>query len=180
MQIMSRFGSSKPVIRPTGHCHATGEAILPGESCIAVLLEQEGSDSFERVDYSVNAWEEGSRPPNLFSFWKTKIPTDTKEDPAKFIDNDLLNELLDRLKEDDRPLRIAFRYVIALALLRRRKLRFIKSEPNKKRQEVWFFTRVPRNVEEPYVEVVRPLVTESDVEDLTESLGEVLRGEFDT
>ena len=177
---MSRFGSSKPVIRSTGLCYATRRVIEPGECCIAVLLEQEGSDNFERVDYSINAWEEGVRPSNLFSFWKTQMPTNTKEDPAKFIDNDLLYELLYRLKDDDRPLRVAFRYVIALALLRRRRLRFVKSQSNKDGQEVWFFTRVPKNTEEPYVEVIRPLVTENDVEDLTESLGEVLRGEFDT
>ena len=176
---MTRFGSPQPLIRSTGHCYSSGKLLEPGERCIAVLVEQENSDNFLRIDYSITAWEEGNRPPKLFSFWKTRIPLEGKKDKNISIDNDLLLDLLSRLEGDSRSFRISFRYVIALALLRRKKLRYIKSVNDKDGQEVWHFTKVPKGIKEEFVYVVRPLITEEDVEELTESLADVLSGEFE-
>ena len=68
---MSRFGSQYQVARPTGVCAASGEPLEPGGPCIATLCEAEEGDGFDRLDYSVPAWESGARPDRLFSFWRT-------------------------------------------------------------------------------------------------------------
>jgi hypothetical protein len=65
--------TSFPISRPTGTCAATGHPIKVGDSYIAALVERQGSEALERVDYSLEAWVRGERPRAplwLFASWK--------------------------------------------------------------------------------------------------------------
>ena len=73
IMIMSRYGSDYQVARPTGVCSATGEPLEPGSTCIATLCERAEDDSFDRKDFSLEAWSGGARPDGLFSYWKLVV-----------------------------------------------------------------------------------------------------------
>jgi len=183
---MSRFGTSYPVGRATGVCAATGAELGPGTPCMATLCEREDDEGFERIDYSVEAWDGGARPERLFSFWRTTVPEPTAG-KTPFVDDEVLLDLLRRLEGDDRPQRRAFRFVLALVLLRKRVLRFggraMQSVDEGASVERWRFTVAgsgdrAAGTEPESLDVVNPRLTDDDVRELTEQLSEILQGEL--
>jgi hypothetical protein len=103
----------------TRRCAATGRELLPGEKIYTVLLDQLGK--FVRQDYAAEAWT--GPPEGAFSFWASKVPAldPTRKPP---IDDDLLLECFDRLEGEAQADRVQFRYIVALLLLRRKRLKF--------------------------------------------------------
>ncbi|MFM7149336.1 MAG: hypothetical protein ACKO23_05800 [Gemmataceae bacterium] len=99
-------------------CHATGRELQPGDGYFSALLEIE--TKFVRQDYAPEAWS--GPPPGAFSFWKGKVtePTTSKRFT---IDDDLLMDLFRKLVDPKEPSQIAFRFILALLLVRRKKLR---------------------------------------------------------
>ncbi len=162
------------VARSTGRCEATGEALQPGEACIAALCEDSDGEGFVRIDYSVAAWEGGARPEALFSFWRTSIP-EPKAQTRVLVEDDVLIELLERLDGDEQPRRRAFRFVIALVLLRKRLVKFDRREETPE-GVVWHLGG--RGQTSGSWQVLDPALGDEDIVDLHEQLGEVLQGEL--
>ena len=128
--------SSYPVTRSSPACAATGRAFAPGERFIATLVEREGSAELERVDYSLDAWDQGARPSaplRLFGFWRAVAHDKKDTKPAILSDEELL-DLFEQLTEAAEALdtrRAAFRYLLALLLVRRRQLRQVGQKMEK-------------------------------------------------
>jgi hypothetical protein len=102
----------------TRRCSATGRDLKPGERYFSVLLDEEGR--FVRRDYSVEAWQ--GPPTGAFSFWVGRIPSgETKKRPP--IDDELLLDCFTRLDGETESGRVNFRFVLALLLMRRRRLK---------------------------------------------------------
>jgi hypothetical protein len=103
----------------TRRCIATGRELKPGDRCFSVLREEGGR--FVRCDYSPEAWQ--GPPAHVFSFWAGRVPAEEgrKRPP---IDDEMLLDCLQRLEGQDEPGRVQFRYVLALLLMRRKRLRF--------------------------------------------------------
>jgi hypothetical protein len=100
-------------------CAVTGRELQPGERYYSALVE-EGTQLLRR-DFCQEAWT--GPPPGAFSFWTGRVPPpDDKAKPR--IDDDLLEECFNRLDGQTEPGRINFRYVVALLLIRRKRLRF--------------------------------------------------------
>ena len=171
---MARFGNAQSVSKPTGVCFATGETLKPSTPAIAVLLERESDDGFERLDFSLEGWEQGDKPEQLFSHWQYTVPDSSKK-PEIVIDDAVLVDLFERLAGDERPKRIAFRYILALALLRKRKLQLLGRESHDE-GEVWLL-RFKGTDGEP-MKVHNPGIEENEIQDLSDQLGEILQGEF--
>lgn len=116
--------------RCTGHCAATGRAFAPGEVCCAVLIERDDAPGLERADYAVRAWEEGARPAppaRVFATWRaTYQPGESGKVKPLLSDEELL-DLFQELGEATEPRRLAFRYVLALMLVRRKVLMAVGS-----------------------------------------------------
>jgi hypothetical protein len=104
---------------PTRICAATGRALGPGDAYHAVLTEDDGQ--FVRRDYAVDAWP--GPPTGAIAHWQARIPT---QEPKRrlSINDELLLECLLRLADTTEPAKLNFRYVVALLLLRRKRLRF--------------------------------------------------------
>jgi hypothetical protein len=103
----------------TRRCAITGRELRPGERFFTALREEGGQ--FLRHDYSVEAWQ--APPPGAIGFWSGRVP-DANESKKPRFDDDLLLECFERLEGQDEPSRINFRYVVALLLMRRKRLRF--------------------------------------------------------
>ena len=172
-------------------CHLTGEPLPPGAACRSVLIpapEPEGGNPrgappFQRVDVSEAAWEAGRRPEGVFSHWRSRVP-----DPARPrrepLDLAGLLDLVQRLGEEDGPdrhRREAFRFVLALLLMRRRMLR-LDDTRTKGDQTVWTFTRkedpakgpMGRWAEGETLGVVDPGLDDADAAAVAEQLHETL------
>jgi len=103
----------------TRRCCVSGRDLRPGERCYTVLLDQGGR--FVRRDYAPEAW--AGPPPDAFSFWAGRVAaTEGKRRPV--IDDELLADCFARLEGQTEPARLRFRYVVALLLMRRKRLRF--------------------------------------------------------
>ena len=171
---MSRFGNSQGVSRPTGICTSTGDTLEPNGPAIAALCEREEDEGFDRFDYCVSAWESGVRPDLLFSYWRYTVPEAGKK-PDIVIDDEVLVDLFERLADDEKPQRIAFRYILALVLLRKRKLRLVGREEFEG-GELWLLRF--KGTEGDPVQVKNPGIAEEEIQDLSEQLGEILQGDL--
>ena len=95
--------------------------------------------------------------------------------PDIVIDETVLIDLFERLAEDDRPQRVAFRYILALVLLRKRTLQLIGRE-DEDDGEIWLL-RFKGTDGEP-IRVKNPGIAEKEIHHLSDQLGEILQGDF--
>jgi hypothetical protein len=103
----------------TRRCSASGRELTPGEKVYSVLLDEAGK--FVRKDFGVEAWQ--GPPHNAFSFWVGRVSAgDKKRRPP--IDDELLLDCFQRLDGRIETERVSFRFVLALLLMRRRRLKF--------------------------------------------------------
>ncbi len=172
---MSRYGVDHRIARPSGICAATGERIEPGSPCVATLREGGDDGGLERADYSLAAWESGARPEGLVCYWRTTVPHSDSERKV-FVDDDVLMDVFERLGGDDRRQRVAYRFILGLILLRKKKVKYV-GRKGQGESERWLFVPTGSAEAEP-IEVINPHLSDEDVRELTDQLGEVLRGEF--
>jgi hypothetical protein len=108
-----------PIQTHTRVCAATGRPLEPGEKYVSALFDEAGQ--FVRKDYAAAQWP--GAPENAIAFWAGRVPEFNQKRRLTF-DDDLLMECFARLADDAEPDRVRFRYVLALLLLRRKRLRF--------------------------------------------------------
>jgi len=114
------------IARPTGVCAASGAPIGPGAEYMAVLVEVGDDEALRREDYSIQAWAGGARPAppgRVFSAWRTRMP-DPRRARRTRIDDATLADLFEQLSEGDDQRRRTLRYLLALMLVRRKRLRY--------------------------------------------------------
>jgi hypothetical protein len=131
----------------------------------SVLLEDGGK--FVRQDYSREAWQ--GPPHGSFSFWAGRIaPGDeTKRAP---IDDEMLLDCLQRLEGESEPPRVNFRYVVALLLMRRKRLRFEEARADGDQEVLVLRCVRTRNV----YRVQNPRLTEEEMAAVQEEVFKVL------
>ncbi len=174
---MSRFGTDYQIAKPTGRCSETGCELEPGSPCIATLCEREGDEGFDRLDFSLQAWEAGARPKRLFSFWKTTVPhPDAK--PKMLVDDAVLMDVFERLASDTRPQRVAFRFVLALILMRKKQLKFVGRATDGGVERWLLAPKGASQSDAPPIEVINPSLSDDNVRELTTQLSEILQAEL--
>ncbi len=112
-----------PIEVDTRRCSVTGRELQPGERFFGVLLEEDGK--LVRRDFSAEAWQ--GPPAGTFSFWAGRVPPREETRRLK-IDDELLFDCFQRLADSDDEGRVNFRFVVALLLMRRKRLRFEETE----------------------------------------------------
>ncbi len=103
-------------------CAVTGRELQTGERFFSALLEEDRR--LVRKDFSTEAWQ--GAPQGAVSFWTGHVLAATDKLKPRF-DDDLLEDCFQRLEGKTEPGRVNFRYVVALLLMRRRRLRFENS-----------------------------------------------------
>lgn len=104
---------------PSRHCILSGREILPGEKYFAALLDENGN--FVRRDYAVESWQ--GPPQGAIAFWQSKIPLEGATRKPVYNDSLLMDWFL-HLANETEPSRQRIRYVVALLLMRRKRLKF--------------------------------------------------------
>ena len=158
------------VQRTEGVCAGTNRKLEPGEEYYAALIDKE--TFFERRDYSCDYWEQ--HQPEVFSFWKTKIPEPSQKKKL-FVDDNVLVNLFERLAEEKEELKVNFRFVLALILMRKRRLKYEDSRRDGTR-EIWSM-RFVRETETH--DVINPQLTEEQIQEVSQELSTILQAEFE-
>ncbi|MBI1367451.1 MAG: hypothetical protein GC162_02230 [Planctomycetes bacterium] len=189
---MSQFNApAYDIERPTGQCAFTGRVLEPHEHYIAALVEE--GEGFKRVDVSLAAWEDGKRPEHLFSYWKAVVPEPTVKKKL-FVDDAVLMNLLERLSDAGEPQRQSFRFVLMLILMRKKVLRYDRTEKREAdsdggetaMQDWWVLTPKLDLSKGPLgkwddgrtFEVLDPHLDEAGIRAVTDQLGEILQAEL--
>ncbi len=174
---MSRLNSPGYQIgQSSGVCASTGRRLEVGEQFVAALVEPDGTDELARLDFSLIAWEEGSRPApptRLFGFWKGVVVLPSSR-PQTLIDDDGLIDLFEQLAEQTDPRRLAFRFVLALILVRKRLLVVEESRPGMMLVRLRGTARPPEGP--AYIPVADPGLDDDAIDGVIEQLEAVMPG----
>jgi len=105
-------------IRPISkQCAATGEPLVPGTQCWSVLTEIDGK--LTRQDFSDEAWN--GPPEGSLGHWRSDVPADADAGRKK-LDANALFDYFVQLCESPNIVEQDYQYVLALLLLRKRRL----------------------------------------------------------
>ncbi|MHC4876275.1 MAG: hypothetical protein ACYTGL_07240 [Planctomycetota bacterium] len=156
----------KPAARA---CAATGREFQPGEQCHSVLVERDGQ--LLRLDYAEEAWT--GPPDDSLGDWLTLIPDTGSQ--KKTVDTESLFRYFEQLCEDANPAHDKLRYVLALLLLQKRRLRL--DGTHRGEDETDYLDLIGSKSEGPY-EVPDQSLDESEIAQLQATLNQQLEEEW--
>ncbi len=157
--------------KPLGRCCVTGREFAPDEEYYAALVET--SEGFERRDFCREYWE--ANRPVVYCFWKTRMPNPQKKKQQMFIEPEMLLAFFDRLASETEPEKLNFRFVLMLILMRKKRLKYEAGRVDGGR-EIWTVRVVGQ---ERLEEVVNPNLTDEQIQQLSEQMGQILQTELD-
>jgi len=152
--------------RPLGQCCGSGKKIKYGEEYFGALVETE--QGLQRRDFCVDYWER--EKPSVFCFWKTRLPHPDQKKQI-FVDDQMLMAFFERLAEETEQEKVNFRFVLALVLMRKRRLKYDSSRTHDGK-EIWCLRIVS---DKQTVEVVNPHLDEVQIKQLSSQIGEILQ-----
>jgi hypothetical protein len=153
----------------SGRCAATGRLFKEGEEFYTVLFEE--GESFKRADYCTEAWN--GPPEGAYCHFKSRVPVRERRRQLLVAD-ELLLGFFQRLAAETEPVRVQFRFVLALILMRKRLLRY-EGSASEDGSEVWQMVS-PR--EQTSHRVVNPHLTDEQIESVSRQLGAILHGDM--
>ena len=154
------------IAKSTLVCAASGRQFDEDEPIYSALYEEEGE--FVRRDYALDQW-----PPQdverVFSYWKTRTPK--KDAPVRrFVDDKVVFDFFQRLDGRTEPHKVHFRYVIALFLMRRKRLKFVELKRGDDELRMVLHDRVTGSD----YEVPDPRLSEEQIQQVSEEVGNIL------
>jgi hypothetical protein len=143
--------------KPIGQCAGNGRTIQYGEEYYGALVQT--PEGLKRCDYCQDYWQ--NEKPDVFCFWKTKLPN-PEQKKRIFVDDNMLMAFFERLASETEQEKINFRFVLALILMRKR---FFKYDE----------TKIVEDSTKEKVDVINPHLNEEQIEQLSNQLGEILQ-----
>lgn len=116
--------STYELAAPNRRCARSGRELKPGEPIFSVLHDRDGL--WVREDVAAEAWN--GAPEDAFSFWRTSIPDEKRKGPPR-LNEELLWDCFLRLEGQADPKSVTFRYVLALLLVRKKRLKLEEVRP---------------------------------------------------
>ena len=155
--------------KPLGQCCGSGKKIEYGEEYFGALVETGGE--LQRRDFSEDYWEK--EKPSVFCYWKSKL-SDPGQKKQIFVDDQMLMAFFERLENETEQEKVNFRFVLALILMRKRRLKYdtTKVEEGK---EIWHLKIVGDKSAESRIEVINPRLDEEQIGQLSSQIGEILQ-----
>ncbi len=146
-------------------CGACGKAFTELEDYFSALYDR-GSE-FVRGDFCAACWK--GETPEMFSFWQTRVPP--KEERRKLlVDDGVLVDFFLKLEGATDELKVNFRYILALVLMRKKILKFV----DVKRDEAGERLVMEMPKEKSRFEILNPQLSEEKIALLTDEVGKIL------
>jgi hypothetical protein len=158
------------VARPHGRCHISDRVIDPGQKFMAALRET--PTGFERLDVCLESWEQFDRS-NVLAYWQAVMPR-AEAKKRLFVDDTVLCELFERLSDTTEPVKLNFRFVLGLILMRKRLVIYesTRTEPDR---EIW---RVRLKGRDDSIDLLNPRLNEQQIVEVSQQLNQVLSEEL--
>ncbi len=156
--------------KPLGQCYGSGRKIEYSEEYFAALVET--NQGLQRRDFCAEYWQE--QKPEVFCYWKTKLPHPDQKKQI-FVDDEMLMAFFERLAEESKQEKVNFRFVLALILMRKRRLKYDSSKIVEGK-EIWRLRIVGSDRE--FIEVINPNLDEEQIEQLSSQLSQILQVEL--
>jgi len=156
--------------KPLGQCYGSGRKIEYSEEYFAALAET--NQGLQRRDFCAEYWQE--QKPEVFCYWKTKLPHPDQKKQI-FVDDEMLMAFFERLAEETEQEKVNFRFVLALILMRKRRLKYDSSKIVEGK-EIWRLRIVGSDRE--FIEVINPNLDEEQIEQLSSQLSQILQVEL--
>ena len=154
------------VDKPLGQCYGTGRKIEYGEEYFGALVEV--NEGLQRRDFCADYWER--EKPDVFCYWRSRLPHPDQKKQI-FVDGEMLMAFFERLENETGQEKVNFRFVLALILMRKRRLKYDATRVENGK-EIWRLRIVG---EKEIVEVINPHLDEEQVEQLSSQIGQILQ-----
>jgi hypothetical protein len=165
-------GVGYAVSRPAGKCAASGRDIAPGDKFMALVRET--PLGLERLDYHLDAWPSVDKSDALAN-WLTVMPQPDQVKKKPFVDDEILLSLFERLADAQEELKLHFRFVLGLILMRKRLLAYETTDKSPEGDEIW--TLKPKGRDDR-LRMLNPKLTEDQVKAVSAQLGEIMNEEL--
>ena len=152
--------------KPLGQCSGTGKKIEYGEEYFAALVKTE--QGLQRRDFCDEYWQK--EKPAVYCYWKSRLPRPDQKRQI-FVDDEMLMAFFERLAEETEQEKINFRFVLALVLMRKRRLKYDSSRSGAD-GEIWHL-RITG--EDRFVDVKNPHLDEEQIKQLSSQIGQILQ-----
>src|SRR3954468_23432390 len=166
----SQQSAGYEVAKPLGKCAVTGEPIAIGGKVMAGLRETPAG--FERVDVSMPAWAGFDRK-DVVAFWQATMPA-LEHKKKLFVDDEVLCDLFERLKDTTEPPKLNFRFVLGLILMRKKMLVY-ETRRVEDGKDIWVLHFKGR---EDKLDLLNPRLDEAQVAEVSQQLGQILNEEL--
>jgi hypothetical protein len=153
-------------------CQKCGHVFAVGEEYFSAVIETQEEDRLARQNFCAACW--GGEPVAYFSFWKTHVPEPAaaNDHGPRLVDMGRLLQLFEHLADAPDPQALRFRYVLALVLMRKRRLKVLETRrlPGGRGEEL--------TLREPGTDrrhiVACPNVTEEEIRSVADRLRDIL------
>ncbi len=178
---MSSSASPYEISRSQETCAGSGRELAVGEEHVAALLETAGETTLSKVLYSIDAWDAGAQFPEgatLFGFWKRRVPEAGESKKTPLVSDDEIFDLFEQLGEATEDKQIGFRYLLALMLMRKKKIELERALPANDDGPARLVVRQKiKGGGGPVFEVVDPQMNDESIGGAIEELGQVMNFE---
>jgi len=148
-------------------CSQCDRAFGVGEEYYSAVVETEEESRLARRDFCPACWQPDTQ--TFFSFWKTSVPEPEPTRGPRLIDFTRLLRLFERLEQAEENRR--FRYVLALVLMRKRRLRLVSLRRLGGRAEVLTLREVGGDRQHT---VQNPGLSDEEIQGVADRLREIL------
>lgn len=111
------------IVAPHLTCSVNNRALAPGEVFFSALVVKDGL--FQRLDFGADAWATQDQA-TFLSWWRQKVPQPGNERKPFKLNAATLGQIFANLKDARTRSQQCLAYVVALALVRARKLQFLE------------------------------------------------------
>jgi hypothetical protein len=158
------------VSRSNGRCVVCNAELAEGQEYFAALLEV--ATGFDRKDYCPGCWG-GRQPAGHFCFWKTRVPIRERKKQPLIVNTEVLMNFFERLGNQTDAMKVRFRFVLALLLMRKKLLRYEQTMRSAE-VEQWQMRQVATNT---LHQVENPKMDEQQIAEVSAQLSLILRGD---
>lgn len=114
------------VERPHLVCHRTGTVIEAGTAFYSGLRFAEGH--FVRLDFTEEGWRDRDPAETFLSWWRYRRPAASAQRGPRMVNNTILLGLFNDLRDATERPKQCFAWLLALLLMRNKRLRFLDLE----------------------------------------------------
>jgi hypothetical protein len=153
-------------------CHKCEHVFTVGEEYFSAVTETQEENRLERHNFCLTCWSPDT--PAYFSFWKTRVPEPDAQAHRgpRLVDMGRLMQLFEHLAGAPDVEALRFRYVLALVLMRKRRLKIVESKRlgGGRGEEL---TLRETGTQRQHI-VLCPMVTEDEIRSVAGRLREIL------